>query len=179
VKTKEAELKELDDQLKVERTALDRWVQEALLVAIEALWVEQRNSVQGITSWADEASTTLVPLGMDPIQAGDPSSIADALLVLDSAAEWLWCLDTALGGRLEAEGRELCRAMAEHALSCFWSHNPSLSLAPVIEGPVADAEISALDGVPEAVEIVAARFQRAPPEAEEALQGDGDAAGPQ
>ena len=45
---------------------------------------------------------------------------------------------------------------------CFRSHFPGLSLEPVVTGPVADAEDTAREGVKDAVEIVAARFQRDP-----------------
>ena len=109
-----------------------------------------------------------MPLGMSPIQVAElPGSIADALPMLDSAAERLQCLDQALGARLEAKGRELCRMVAEHILTCFRSHNPASSLTPIVEGPVAEAEISAWESVQEVIEIVAARFQWMNADAEE------------
>jgi hypothetical protein len=46
-----------------------------------------------------------VPLGMSPILVSElPTSISDALPVLDSTADRLRRLDQILGARLEAEG---------------------------------------------------------------------------
>ena len=105
--------------------------------------------------------------------AESPASIANALPVLDSAAERLQCLDQALGACLKAEGRELCQMVVEHILTCFCSHNPACSLAPVVEGPVAEAEVSARESVQEIVKIIAARFERTNANAEgENLQED-------
>jgi hypothetical protein len=125
--------------------------------------VEHRAGVQRIALWASEASTTLVPLGVSPILVSElQTSISDALLVLDSAADRLRHLDQILGARLEAEGSRLCRAVIEYILMCFRSHDPSISLEPVIAGPMADTEDAAWEGVQDAVELVAERFQRDP-----------------
>jgi hypothetical protein len=73
---------------------------------------------------ADESSTALVPLGMSPIPVLElPTSISDALLVLDSAADRLRRLDQILGARLETEGGRLCRTVIEYILTCFQSHD--------------------------------------------------------
>jgi hypothetical protein len=46
---------------------------------------------------------------MSPIPVSElPTSISDALLVLDSAADRLQRLDQILSARLEAEGSKLC-----------------------------------------------------------------------
>jgi hypothetical protein len=136
---------------------------EATRKALEDLQAEHRAGVQHITAWASEASTTLVPLGMSPILVSElPTSISDALPVLDSAANRLRHLDQLLGARLEAEGSKLCRAVIEYILTCFWSHDPAISLEPVIAGPVAATEDAAREGVQDAVELVAVRFQRDP-----------------
>jgi hypothetical protein len=50
--------------------------------------------------------------------------------------------------------------VVDHVLTCFRSHNPAISLAPVLEGPVPEVEAAAREGVQEVVEIVAARFER-------------------
>jgi hypothetical protein len=77
-------------------------------------------------------------IGMSPIPVSElPTSISDALLVLDSTADRLQCLDLILGARLEAEGGRLYRAVIEYILTCFRSHNPAISLESVIAGPVA------------------------------------------
>ena len=98
---------------------------------------------------------------MSPIQVAEPpGSIADALPVLDSASERLQRLDQILIGHLEAEGRELCRMVAEYILTCLRSHDPAISLAPVVDGPVAETEASAREGMQDVVDFVAAYFKR-------------------
>ena len=100
---------------------------------------------------------------MSPIPVLElPTSISDALLVLDSAADRLRRLDQILGARLEAEGSRLCRSVIQYILTCFQSHDPAISLVPVIAGPVAATEDVAREGVQDAVELVAERFQRDP-----------------
>ena len=93
-------------------------------------------------------------------------SISDAIQVLDSAADHLLRLDQILGARLEAEGSKLYRAVVDYILTCFRSHDPAISLAPVIDGPVAATEDAARGSVQDAMEMVAARFQRDPVDAE-------------
>jgi hypothetical protein len=108
-------------------------------------------------------STALVPLGVSPIPVSEPpATISDALLVLDSAVDRLRRLDQILGARLEAEGGRLCRTVIEYILTCFLSHDPAISLEPVIAGPVADLEDDAREAVQDTVEVVAERFQRDP-----------------
>jgi hypothetical protein len=132
---------------------------EATRKALEDLQVEHRTGVQRIAAWAGEASMALVLLGMSPIPVSElPSSISDALPVLDSAADRLRRLDQILGARLEAEGGKLCRAVIEYILMCFRSHDPAISLEPVIAGPVADTEDTAREVVQDTVELVAERF---------------------
>ena len=100
---------------------------------------------------------------MSPIQVAEPpASITDALPVLDSALERLRRLDQILIGHLEAEERELCRMVAEYILTCLRSHDPAISLAPVVDGPVAETEASARENVREVVGFVAAYFKRDP-----------------
>ena len=104
-----------------------------------------------------------MPLGMSPIQVAEPpASIADALPVLDSASERLRHLEQILVGHLEAEGGELCRIVAEYILTCLRSHDPTISLAPVVDGPVAEMEASARESVREVIDFVAAYFKREP-----------------
>jgi hypothetical protein len=91
-----------------------------------------------------------------------PTSISDALPILDSAVDRLRRLDQILGARLEVEGSRLCRPAIEYVLTCFWSHDLAVSLGPVIAGPVADTEDAAREGVQDVVDAVAGRFQRDP-----------------
>jgi hypothetical protein len=131
---------------------------EATRKALEDLQAEHHAGVQRIATWASEASTTLVPLGMSPIPVSElPTSISDALPVLDSAVDRLWRLDQILGARLEAEGGKLYRAVVEYVLTFFRSHDPTISLAPMIAGLVAATEDAAREGVQDAMELVAER----------------------
>jgi hypothetical protein len=136
---------------------------EAMKKTLEDLRAEHRTGVQRIAAWADEACSTLVPLGVSPILVLKQSvSISDALPVLDFAADRLQRLDQILGARLEAEGSRLCQAVIEYILTCFWCHDPAISLEPVIVGPVADAEDAAWGSVQDVVDVVAESFQRDP-----------------
>jgi hypothetical protein len=56
-------------------------------------------------------------------------------------------LDQILGTSLEAEGSRLYQSVIEYILTCFRSHDPAISLEPVIAGPVADTEDAAWEGV--------------------------------
>jgi len=133
---------------------------------VSALQMDQRTGAQRIADWVTVASLALEPFRLSPIQVAEPrASIVDALPVLDAAAVRL---DEVVGARLEAEGRALRRLVAEDVLTCFRSHIPDLSLAPVVEGPVAEAEDLARESMQEVVEIVAPRFEQRPPNAEEA-----------
>jgi hypothetical protein len=75
-------------------------------------------------------------------------------------------LDQILGARLEAEGGRLYRAVVDYVLTCFRSHDPAMSLAVVLDGPVAATEDAARESVQDAAETVAARFQRNPTDVE-------------
>jgi len=95
-------------------------VQEAVQEAVQKLQEDQRKGAQRITDWVGEASSALVPLRLSPIQVAEPAaSLADALLLLDSASERLRCLEQVLTGHLEAEGREMIRMVAEHIFTCL------------------------------------------------------------
>jgi hypothetical protein len=133
---------------------------EVLRKTLDDLRAEQHAGAQRIAAWAGEASTVLVPLGMSPIPAlVQPVSIFDALPILDSAADRLQRLDQVLGTRLEAEGGRLRRSAIEYVLTCFESRDPTVSLGPVIAGPVADTEDAAREGVQDVVDAVVGRFQ--------------------
>jgi hypothetical protein len=132
---------------------------EAMKKTLEDLRAEHSIGVQRIAAWADEVSSALVPLGVSPILVSKQSvSISDALPVLDSTADRLRRLDQILGARLEAEGSRLCRAVIEYILTCFRSHDPAISLGPVIAGSVTNTEDAAQGSVQDAVDVVAKRF---------------------
>jgi hypothetical protein len=156
---KERKLEEQIRQFDAAQAAPGPQAMEATRKALEDLQVEYRTGVQRIAEWAGEASTTLVPLEMSPIPVSEsPVSISDALPVLDSATDRLWCLDQILGARLEAVGSKLCRAVVDYVLTCFRSHDPAIFLAPVIDGPVAATEDAAQESVQDEVEMVVACF---------------------
>jgi hypothetical protein len=164
---KERRLEEQIRQFNAAQAAPGPQAMEATRKALEDLQAEHRVGVQHIAEWAGEASTTLVPLGMSPIPVSElPASISDALLVLDSAADRLRRLDQILGAHLEVEGGKLCRAVVEYVLMCFQSRDLAISLALVIDGPVAATEDAAREGIQDVVEMVVARFQRDPVDAE-------------
>ena len=71
-------------------------------------------------------------------------------------------MESILAGHLEAEGRELCQMVAEYILTCLRSHNPAISLAPVVDGPVAETEASARESVWDVVDFIAAYFKQEP-----------------
>jgi hypothetical protein len=122
---------------------------------------EKRTGVERIPNWVGEASTTLEPLGLNPIQVAEaPSSISSILQALESTAEHLQRLESTLVARLESEGQELARIVVDHVLTCFWSHDPAISLTPVLTGLVPEVEAAAREGIQEVVEIVASRFER-------------------
>jgi hypothetical protein len=162
-KEKERKLEERIRQFNTAQAVPGPQAVEVTRKALEDLQAEHRAKVQRIAAWAGEASTTLVLLGMSPIPVSElPTSISDTLPILDSAANRLRCLDQILGARLEAEGSKLGRAVVEYVLMCFRSHDPAISLAPVIAGPVAATEDATRESVQDVVELVAERFQLDP-----------------
>jgi hypothetical protein len=144
VEQKEKELEERIRKFQAAQVAPGPQAVEALKKTLEDLQAEQRAGVQRIAVWPGEASTALVPLGVSPILVSElPATITGALPVLDSVADRLRRLDQILGARLEAEGGRLCRVVIEYILTCFRSHDPAISLEPVIAGLMADTEDAA------------------------------------
>jgi hypothetical protein len=161
VEKKKAELEERSREMEVAKAALDTRVQEAVQEAVRKHQEDQRVGAQRIADWVAKASLALVPLGMSPIQVAEPpASIANALPVLNSASDRIGRLEPVLAGQLEAEGRKMIRMVAEHILTCLRSHDPAISLAPVVDGPVAETEAAARDSVREVVDFVAAYFKQ-------------------
>jgi hypothetical protein len=68
-------------------------------------------------------------------------------------------LEEVIGGRLEEEGHALAEVVAEHVMMCFRSRDPQVSLEPVAQGPNAEIEEAARDGVQDTVKLMAARFK--------------------
>jgi hypothetical protein len=74
-------------------------------------------------------------------------------------------LEEAVGSRLEEEGHSLAPAVADHVLMCFRSRNRSISLEPVVQGPVKEFAEAARDGVEDDARVVAEQFEREPEDA--------------
>jgi hypothetical protein len=128
---------------------------------VEGLLAEQIAGIERVVKWVGEANTTLDTLGISPIQVAEaPSSLGAVLPTLDSTAERLQRLESTIVGCLDAEGQELARVVVDYVLTCFRSLDPAIPLTPVLVGPVPEAVAAAREGVQEAVEIVAARFER-------------------
>jgi hypothetical protein len=60
-----------------------------------------------------------------------------------------------VGSHLEEEGHALAQAVANHMLMCFRSRDPSISLEPVVAGPVEGSAEAARDGVEDAARAIA------------------------
>jgi hypothetical protein len=130
---------------------------------VEEFLVEQSASIDRVVRWAGEVNPSLDALGLSPIQVAEaPPSLGAVLPVLDSAAERLRHLESAVLDRLETEGRVVARGMAEYILTCFWSHDPAIPLTPVLVGPVRVTATATQEGVQEAADMVASRIQRRP-----------------
>jgi hypothetical protein len=69
------------------------------------------------------------------------------LPLLDSVEGKISQLEEAVGSRLEEEGHTLAHAVADHMLMCFWSHDPSISPEPTVQGPVEGSVEAARVGV--------------------------------
>jgi hypothetical protein len=52
--------------------------------------------------------------------------------------------------------------VADHVLMCFRSHDPSISLEPVVQGPVKWSAEAVKDDIEDAARAVAERFEREP-----------------
>jgi hypothetical protein len=127
---------------------------------VERLLAEQSAGIEWVVKWVGEVNSTLDTLGLSPIQVVEaPSSLGVVLPVLDSTAERLQRLESTVVERLETKGQEVAQAMVEYVLTCFRSHDPTIPLTPVLVGPVPETMATAREGVQEAVEIVAARFE--------------------
>jgi hypothetical protein len=74
-------------------------------------------------------------------------------------------LEDVVASRLEAEGRILAEAVAEHMLLCFHSQEPQVSLEPVVQGPAEQVSEATQVDVQETAKVVAERFDRQPEDA--------------
>jgi hypothetical protein len=92
---------------------------------------------QKVWDFLGQAESALVPFGFSPLRFGVPAQEVNAKHpLLDSAggAKMLE-LEDVVANQLEAEGRLLAEAVAEHVLLCLRSQDPQVSLEPVVQGP--------------------------------------------
>jgi hypothetical protein len=121
---------------------------------LEVLWASRASNKQCVWSFLGQADAALASFGFSPIQGGNAALEAGVVLpLLDLAGRKISQLK---------EGCALAQAVADHVLMCFWSHDPSISLEPVVQGPVEGSAEAARDGVEDAAHTVAERFEREP-----------------
>jgi hypothetical protein len=78
----------------------------------------------------------LVSFGFSPVQVGDTAPKASVeLLLLDSVGTKISQLEEAVVSCLEAEGRTLAQAVAEHMLVAFGAATPASPWSPWCKGP--------------------------------------------
>ena len=128
---------------------------------VEELQATRAVEAQKVWDFLGRTEAALVPLGFSPIRSGGPAhEMGQVLPAPDSAGDKILTLEGVIGDQLETEGRVLAEKVAEHVLTCFRSWDPSTSLEPVVQGPVAATEEAARSSVQDTAKIVAARFQR-------------------
>jgi hypothetical protein len=133
---------------------------------LEDLRVVCACEAQNVWDFLGQAESALVPFGFSPLRARVlMQEVSIELSLLDSASIKMPELEDVIGTRLEAEGRILAEAVAEHMLMCFRSQDPQVSLEPVVQGPTEEVQEAAQDGVWETVKLVAERFERQPEDA--------------
>jgi hypothetical protein len=133
---------------------------------LEDLRASRAGDGQCVWSFLGQVDAALASFDFSPIRGGNAAQEAGVVLpLLDSAGRKISQLVEAVGRRLEEEGRTLAQAMADHVLMCFRSRDPSISLEPVVQGPVeASAEV-ARDNVEDAACAVAEQLEREPEDA--------------
>jgi hypothetical protein len=121
---------------------------------VEEYLAERSASIDRIVRWAGEVNPSLDALGLSPIRVAEaPPSLGAIFSVLDSAAERLRHMESAIFDLLETEGRAVAREMAEYILTYFWSHDPAFQLTPVLVGPIRATVAAAQEGVQEAADV--------------------------
>jgi hypothetical protein len=84
--------------------------------------------------WA-RLSLHLCPLASAPRSGVPTQEVSVEQPLLDSVGAKMSELEDVIASRLEAEGRILTEAAAEHVLWCLCSYDPQVSLEPVVQGP--------------------------------------------
>jgi hypothetical protein len=133
---------------------------------LEDLRASRAGDGQCAWSFLGQADAALVSFGFSPIRGGDAAPEAGVILpFLDSAGRKISQLEEAIGSCLEEEGHALAQAVADHMLMCFRSHDPSIFMEPVVQGPVEGSAEAARDSVEDAAHTMAERFEHEPEDA--------------
>jgi hypothetical protein len=80
--------------------------------------------------------------------------VSTALPFLDFVGPKILKLEEVISSQLEA--------VAEYALTCFWSWDPHISLESVVQGPIVETAEAACAGVKNTVKLVAEMFEHQP-----------------
>jgi hypothetical protein len=133
---------------------------------LEDLRASRAGDGQRVWSFLGQADAALVSFSFSPIRGGDVAPEANVILPhLDSVGQKISQLEEAIDSRLEEEGCALAHAVADHVLMCFQSCDPTISLEPVVQGPVEGSAEATGDGVENAARTVAERFECEPEDA--------------
>jgi hypothetical protein len=130
---------------------------------LEDLQAAHAGDAQRVWSFLGQADAVLAAFSFSPVQtSGAAPEDGIAVPLLDSTAAKISHLEDAVSSLIEEEGRALAQAVAEHVLMCFRSHDPAISLEPVVRGPAEEPAGAAAVGVEDAARAVADRFKREP-----------------
>jgi hypothetical protein len=112
------------------------------------------------------ADAALASFNFIPVRTEDVTPEAGTVLpLLDSTGTKISQLEEAVSSHLVEEGRALAHAVAKHVLMCFQSCDPSISLEPVVQGPIKEPAEAARVDVEDATRAVAEQFEREPEDA--------------
>jgi hypothetical protein len=133
-----------------ERQLAERQMQELAVTqkGLEDLQTSRAGDAQRVWSFLGQADAVLASFGFSPVRTGGAAPEGGvAVPLLDSAVAKISQLEDHVGSRIEEEGRALAQAVVKHVLMCFHSHDPAISLEPVVQGPAeepAEAAAAAL-----------------------------------
>jgi hypothetical protein len=104
-----------------------------------------------------------VSFGFSPLLSRVPAQeVSVELPQLDFVGDKMSEMEDVIASRLEAGGRILAEAVVEHVLLCFHSHDPEVSLEPMVQGPTKEVQEAGQVSVREMVKLVAEQFERMP-----------------
>jgi hypothetical protein len=107
----------LAEQQMHELAATQKW--------LEDLQAARVGEAQTFWDFLGQAESALVPFGFSPFRSGVPAQEVSAELpLLDSIGDKILKLEDVIASRLEADGRILAEAAAEHVLLCLHSQDP-------------------------------------------------------